>query len=138
MSYFFIKKRAGLGYLDTCQDILKFYCLKPLGEEAASGNAEPLEEELSRLTHRPDSSRLAEWLPDDDSTERARLVRNALSVPCLAERALAYLFAEQNLISEVLMRRLVRRLQLDTEFLSRRLADNRRPVDFSQEELWSS
>jgi thymidine kinase len=59
-------------------------------------------------------------------------------VPCLAERALVYLFAEQNLISELLLRRLVERLQLDTEFLSRRLEDNRRPVDFSQEELWTS
>ncbi|MFP4153460.1 MAG: thymidine kinase, partial [Alkalispirochaeta sp.] len=116
-----------------------FLVLKPIGEAAAAGDAEPLEEELALLTRSPERSRLAEWMPDEsDTSERAVLTRNAFRVPCLAERALSFLFAEQNLISEVLLRRLVRRLQLDTEFLSRRLADNRRPVDFSQEELWTS
>lgn len=116
-----------------------FLVLKPLGEAAATGDIGDLEEELSLLKRSPENSRLAESLPPpDDASESAHLSRNAFRVPCLAERALAYLFAEQNLISEVLLRDLVRRLQLDTDFLQRRLADNRRPVDFSQEELWTS
>ncbi len=114
-----------------------FLVLKPLGERAAAGDAAELEEELSLLAHRPEDSRLGEMLLTAGDDERSRLMKNALNVPCLAERALAYLFAEQNLISEVLLRRIVRRLQLDSDFLSMRLADNRRPVDFSQDELWS-
>lgn len=111
--------------------------LKPLGEEEAAGQPEALEAELSLLARQPATSWLAEWMPEQ-SGERAELERNALSVPCLAERALAFLFAEQNLISEMLLRRIVRRLQLDTEFLAQRLSDNRHPVDFSQGELWTS
>ncbi len=116
-----------------------YLVLKPLGEKAATGDAAGLEEELALLARKPEDSRLAEWLlGSDETSERDCLGKNALMVPCLAERALAFLFAEQNLISEVLLRRIVRRLQLDTEFLSRRLADNRRPVDFTQDELWIS
>ena len=117
-----------------------YLVLKPLGEAAARGEGDALEEELADLKLRPDRSRLGISITEayPGTTEREVLIRNALRVPCLAERALSFLFAEQNLISEVLLRRLVRRLQLDTDFLSRRLADNRRPVDFSQEELWTS
>jgi thymidine kinase len=116
-----------------------FLVLKPLGEQAAAGNAGELEDELALLARTPRDSRLGEGLlSGDEASERDRLGKNALLIPCLAERALAFLFAEQNLISEVLLRKIVRRLQLDTEFLSRRLADNRRPVDFSQDELWTS
>ncbi|MFO8042844.1 MAG: thymidine kinase [Alkalispirochaeta sp.] len=117
-----------------------FLVLKPLAEAAVHGDPAPLEAELSDLKNRPTQSQLGESIhrsfPGD--SEDDRLNRNALRVPCLAERALSFLFAEQNIISELMLRRLVRRLQLDTEFLSRRLADNRRPVDFSQEELWTS
>lgn len=115
-----------------------YLVLKPLGEHAAAGDPEALEDELAMLKNRPAESKLAESIAPDDLTETTRLLRQALLVPRLAERALAFLFAEQNLISEVLLRRIVRRLQLDTDFLSRRLADNRRPVDFSQDELWTS
>lgn len=117
-----------------------FLILKPLGEAAARGDVDGLEAELADLKHRPDRSRLGVQIAEahPGSSELDVLSRNALAVPLLAERALCYLFAEQNLISEVLLRRLVRRLQLDTDYLSRRLTDNRRPVDFSQEELWTS
>lgn len=117
-----------------------YLVLKPLGEAAARGEAEDLEAELADLTHRPLESQLGQAIVSAYSgdSELDLLFRNSLRVPCLAERALCFLFAEQNLISEVLLRRLVRRLQLDTDYLSKRLADNRRPVDFSQEELWTS
>ena len=117
-----------------------FLTLKPLGEAAARGQTEELEQELAELKNRPHESKLGRWITENHTgqSEIDRLSRNALRVPCLAERALTFLFAEQNLISEVQLRNLVRRLQLDTDFLSRRLEDNRRPVDFSQEELWTS
>ena len=54
----------------------------------------------------------------------------ALKVPLLAERAVVYLFAEQNLLSAEQTRGMVERLDLDREYLSRRLADNKRPIDF--------
>ncbi len=53
---------------------------------------------------------------------------NALRVPLIAERALAYLYAEQNLLSEEQMRFFISELNLDRDYLSRRLADNRRPL----------
>jgi len=53
---------------------------------------------------------------------------NALKVPCIAERAVAYLFAEQNLLSAEQTRLLVDTLDLDREYLSKRLADNKRPI----------
>lgn len=110
-----------------------FLTLKPLGETAASGDSEPLVKELRLLRDDAGNSRLGESIrtshPGD--SERDQLNRNALHVPCLAERALVYLFAEQNLISELLLREIVLELQLDVEFLSQRLADNRRPVRFT-------
>ena len=54
---------------------------------------------------------------------------DALRVPCIAERALVYLFAEQNLLPVDLLRSIVDDLGLDREFLRKRLADNRRPVE---------
>lgn len=117
-----------------------YLILKPLAEAAVRGDLTPLETELADLKNRPTHSQLGESIQSafPGASEDHQLTRNALRVPCLAERALSYLFAEQNIISELMLRRLVRRLQLDTEFLSRRLTDNRRPVDFSQEELWTS
>jgi thymidine kinase len=54
---------------------------------------------------------------------------NALLVPCIAERALCYLYAEQNLLSMDQLLYLVNKLKLDRDYLSQRLRDNRRPVD---------
>lgn len=110
-----------------------FLTLKPLGERAASGEADPLIQELTLLHRDSESSELGRWIYQHHSgdSERDRLNRNALRVPCLAERALVYLFAEQNLISELLLREIVLELDLEIDFLSQRLADNRRPVKFS-------
>ena len=49
-----------------------------------------------------------------------------------AEKALCYLFSEQNLISEQLLQRMVFDLELDTAYLTKTLSDNRRPVSFDQ------
>ncbi len=55
---------------------------------------------------------------------------NALRVPCIAERALIYLFAEQNLVSERQLLGLVEELGLDRDYVMKRLSDNRRPISF--------
>jgi len=58
----------------------------------------------------------------------AEIQMNALRVPLIAERALVYLYAEQNLLSEEQMHFFIDELSLDKEYLSHRLADNRRPL----------
>ncbi|MFP4329445.1 MAG: thymidine kinase [Alkalispirochaetaceae bacterium] len=101
--------------------------LKPLGSEASRGNLGPLFGELEAMNRGEGESMLerhiAERYPDPD-----HLCRNALSVPCLAERAVCYLYVEQNLLSEAHLRELVDTLGLDREYLRRRLGDNGRPM----------
>ena len=53
---------------------------------------------------------------------------NALSVPCIAEKALIYLFAEVNLITEHQLRSVVDEIKLNKAYIEKTLADNRRPV----------
>jgi len=47
-------------------------------------------------------------------------------VSCIAEKALLFLFTEQNLIPNDLFIRLVKELALDIDYLRRRLSDCRR------------
>ena len=51
---------------------------------------------------------------------------NSLRVSCIAEKALLFLFTEQNLVPNELFRRLVQELDLDLDYLRRRLSDCRR------------
>jgi thymidine kinase len=104
--------------------------LKPLGEQAASGRIEPLAAELEALRARLHSSLLFKDLHERHTGQGGRdeLARNALKVPCLAEKALLFLFAEQNLVSEEQFLLLSRRLELDRAYLEARLADQRRRV----------
>lgn len=102
-----------------------FLTLKPFGEEASRGNMKPLRTELGRLASDIQSSALYA-----DFTERyatgGEFNMHALEVDCIAERALIYLFVEQNLVSAEQLRSLTDELGLDRDYLSRRLADNRR------------
>jgi thymidine kinase len=108
-----------------------YLTLKPLGEMAARGNLDPLLAELVALSGPIDESRLAVSLRSRCREEGEGSVElAALKVPCITERALVYLYAEQNLLSLEQMRRIVGDLGLDHEYLSRRLSDNRRPLDF--------
>ena len=52
---------------------------------------------------------------------------NSLKPDYIAEKALMYLFNEQNLVSEDMLVRIVNDLNLNREYMSRVLADNRRP-----------
>lgn len=60
---------------------------------------------------------------------------NALLPDLMAEKALAYLFCEQNLLSEILLSKIVQKLKLDTQYLEKILSDNRHPVSFAEQYL---
>lgn len=110
-----------------------FLTLKPLAQEAAKGNQKPLEEELGLLHDDIGRSLLAGQLKRSyQGQETEEVMMDSLRSACIAEKALAWLFAEQNAIGEGLLRSLVRDLGLDVRYLSKVLEDNRRPVDFRQ------
>lgn len=107
-----------------------YFTLKPLGQRASVGELAPLEAELRAVKFDPENSELhrsfrAQYL-DGEKPSIERM--NALKVPLVAERAVVYLFAEQNLLSAEQTRTLVEKLDLDREYLSKRLADNKRPL----------
>jgi len=107
-----------------------YLILKPLGERAAAGNLEPLSTELARLKGRLRDSQLYKHFRElyQQAEEKQPVMMNALKVPCLAEKALIYLFAEQNLISREQFSRLAEELGLDLDYLKKRLRDNGRPL----------
>jgi len=107
-----------------------YFTLKPLGERASVGDLAPLEAELRAIKADPEKSELfrsfrAQYL---EGPRPSHEHMNSLKVPAIAERALVYLFAEQNLLSAEQTRSLVERLDLDREYLSKRLSDNKRPL----------
>ena len=110
-----------------------FFTLKPLGEDAGRGNPEPLVRELAALNEAPERSLLYEnLLRRYGSDEDASIYMNAIKPGHIAEKALSYLFCEQNLLGEALLVRIGSDLQLDTAYLEKVLSENRHPVSFSQ------
>ena len=108
-----------------------FFTLNPLGEAAARGDAKPLRQELIRLKDNPRKSALYSSLMEHhmDRNDPQPVCLNSLMVPCIAEKALLYLFVEQNLVGRDQLVELTRELNLDVEYISGRLGDNRRSVD---------
>ncbi len=113
-----------------------FFTLKPLGLDAGKGDTTALVKELGALKNDIRSSLLYESLlrrykedPDGET------YLNSILPVHIAEKALAYLFSEQNLISEILLRRIVDELELDKEYLEKTLRENRRPVSFEEQYL---
>ena len=113
-----------------------FFTLKPLGLDAGKGDTEGLIRELRALKNDIHSSLLYESLymryKDDPNGET---YLNSILPSYIAEKALAFLFSEQNLISEILLRRIVDELGLDREYLGKTLRENRRPVSFEEQYL---
>ncbi|MFP4363646.1 MAG: thymidine kinase [Spirochaetia bacterium] len=110
-----------------------FLILKPLGESASRGDIEGLEEELRRIKYDIKKSRLYAHFTNRylHKTDPQPVNMNALKVDCIAERAVAFLYAEQNLLSGNQVRELVKRLALATDYLEKTLTDNRRPLSLS-------
>jgi thymidine kinase len=99
-----------------------FLFLKPLGEQAVHGDAAPLREELALIKGNLERSQLYRHF--HEMYDEIRM--NSLRVSCIAEKALLFLYAEQNLLPNELFLRTVRELELDLDYLARRLADCRR------------
>lgn len=110
-----------------------FFTLKPLGEEAGRGSSNALYKEIEALNEKKESSRLYDNLlrryGDDPDAEK---YLNSIKSAFIAEKALCYLFAEQNLISEQLLVKMTFDLSLNIPYMTKTLADNRRPVSFEQ------
>lgn len=110
-----------------------FFSLKPMAEEASRSSVSSLRKELESLKYRIEKSELSKNLisryKDDENME---IYMNSLKPEFIAEKALMYLFNEQNLISEELMVRLVNELELDKDYMTKTLADNKRTVSFDQ------
>ncbi len=114
-----------------------FFTLKPLGEEASRGDSAPLAREIEALHSNIESSLLYKNLSMRyTDNEEADKYMASLLPGFIAEKALCYLFCEQNLISEQLLNKLVFDLELDIPYMEKTLYDNRRPVVFNQPELF--
>lgn len=114
-----------------------FLVLKPMGEAASRGDLTPLRQELFSIRNELSRSRLFLTMEEKylRSGNPSPINMNALKVPCIAEKALIYLFAEENLLTEEQLKGLAQDLDLDTGYMARILTDNRRPVEFEQLEF---
>ena len=108
-----------------------FLILKPLGVSASNGNVKPLLKELELIKGNIKQSGLyGHFLQNyTENGSREHINMNALQVPCIAEKALMYLFAEQNLVTLLQMEQIIAELDLDREYMQQSLADNKRPVE---------
>lgn len=110
-----------------------FFTLKPLGESAAKGDFKPLVKELEALHgDKPHSMLYQNLYARYSDIKDGEIFLNSLLPGHTAEKALCYLFCEQNLLSEALLQKIVNDLGLDKAYLEKTLADNKRPVTFEQ------
>jgi thymidine kinase len=105
-----------------------FMTLKPLAELAYAGNVKPLLKELRRLKNQIQRSELYNHLNQKfvKSENPNPTMMNALKVSCIAEKALIYLFAEENIISAGQIRYLARAIKADLAYINERLVENRK------------
>lgn len=114
-----------------------FFTLKPLSQDASKGRDDALIKELKLLKDNPRKSLLYKSLNDNSKDDESReILMNSLLVSHLAEKALCYVFAEQNLIAESEVVSISKKLSLDTEYMSKTLSDNHRPVSFDEGSLF--
>lgn len=113
-----------------------YFTLKPLGEQAARGQLEPLKNELLALSQNREKSILYSHLKQQYAgTPDEHVNMNSLRVANIAEKALIYLYAEQNLLPEELLIRLVEDLEMDRAYMKKTLQDNGRQIDLDQHML---
>jgi thymidine kinase len=105
-----------------------FMILKPLGELAYGGNIQPLLKELK--LQKEDIKRselyghfLEKYIEIQDPTP---IMMDALEVDCIAEKALIYLFSEENIISVDQMQYMSRKIGGDETYMNARLLENRK------------
>ena len=102
--------------------------LKPLGELAYGQNVKPLLKELNLLKHDIERSQLYNhFIGKFINAENPQpIMMNALKVSCIAERALMYLFSEENIISAGQMQSLAQEINADIGYINERLGENRK------------
>ena len=105
-----------------------FMILKPLGELAYGGNMKPILSELRSLKKSIQTSELYNHLSTKhvNVDEPQPIMMNALRVDCIAEKALIYLFSEENILSSDQMEFLAREIGGDMEYINERLIENRK------------
>jgi thymidine kinase len=105
-----------------------FMILKPLGELAYGQNVKPLLKELNLLKHDIERSQLYNHFIDKfiNAENPQPIMMNALKVSCIAEKALMYLFSEENIISAGQMQSLAREIKADIGYINERLVENRK------------
>ncbi len=108
-----------------------YYHLKPLGELAARGESAPLVEELYNIKENINKSHLYKNIHARyKDYENSDVYYNSLLPDNISEKALLYLYCEQNLVSEQLLKDIVFKLKMDKEYIKKVVFDNRRPINF--------
>ncbi len=105
-----------------------FMTLKPLGELAYGGNVKPLLKELNLLKHDIERSELYNHFFEKfiKVASPQPIMMDALKVSCIAEKALIYLFSEENIISAGQMQSLAKEIKADVGYINERLVENRK------------
>ncbi|MBN2322243.1 MAG: thymidine kinase [Spirochaetes bacterium] len=102
-----------------------FLTLKPLGALAYGGNSGPLLKELKNMKHSMKKSEIygqfAKKYGKDE--EKTSIMMNSLKADCIAEKALIYLFAEENQLSLDQLKGLSREIKADTGYINDRLRE---------------
>ena len=108
-----------------------YYHLKPLGELAARGESAHLIEELYNIKENIEESHLYKHIYSRYSNyENSQIYFNSLLPGNISEKALLFLYCEQNLVSEQLLIEISNKLNLDKDYLEKVSHDNRRPIKF--------
>jgi len=108
-----------------------YYNLKPLGELAARGDSKPLKQELYNIKEDIEKSYLYKNIHTRyQNYENAEVYYNSLLPANISEKALLYLYCEQNLVSQDLLKQIVEELNLDKNYLEKVAFDNRHPINF--------
>jgi len=105
-----------------------FLILKPLGELAYNGNVKPILEELKAMKNNIEKSELFNhFIERFIKVENPQpIMMNALKVSMIAEKALIYLFDEENILSLGQIKYLAKELDADMDYINERLLENKR------------
>ena len=105
-----------------------FLILRSLGELAYSGNIKPILKELKSMKYSMISSEIYGHFQERfvKAEEPQPIMMNSLKVDCIAEKALIYLFAEENVLSLEQMRYLSDEIDADMEYINEKLLENKR------------
>ena len=105
-----------------------FLILKPLGELAYNGSINPVLKELKHIKYDINKSEIYKNFKDKfiKGDTPSSIMMEALKVDCIAEKALLYLFTEENTLSLEQMRHIAKEIQADMDYINERLLENKR------------